>query len=408
MRKALAIAWKDILVLSRDFVSFILLLAMPLLLILVLGTAFGGMFVSNAAPFQITLAFVDQDNGEMARLLRDEVLQGPDLKEMIRLRAFASPDEARQAVRAGNAEAALIVPSGFSRAVMGESESGLEVLANPDSTIKAGVIRSIAEAFTTEVMARGAMVRLTLTELLSRNLIQPQEATATAARWVPELQSLQSQIKIQREQAVTPGAQLPGAMAYYSISMGVMYVLFAANTAGGSILTERRTRTLLRLFSAPLERRTVLVGKLLGVFLLALIQFLLVVAFTALAYRVSWGSSIPGLALMILATVFCLAGLSALLASLYRSESQAAAIGPAVALLLTFLAGGMWVFTGGPQWLDILSHASPVRWSIDGFLTLMLGGGLAQILLPIGVLLGLGAVFFGIGFLRIRKSYDVA
>jgi len=61
MRKIFLIGIKDVKIRARDPSSFIMLLAMPLLLILVLGMVFQPLWTST--PFTIDIAVFDEDGG---------------------------------------------------------------------------------------------------------------------------------------------------------------------------------------------------------------------------------------------------------------------------------------------------------------------------------------------------------
>jgi len=58
-----------------------------------------------------------------------------------------------------------------------------------------------------------------------------------------------------------------------------------------------------------------------------------------------------------------------------------------------------------PPWMRSVSHFSPIKWGI-----LALEGGIwrhfsvTEMLLPCGILLGLGAAFFALGVLMLRRA----
>jgi len=406
MKKALRIAWKDLLIKARDPLSFVILLVVPLALILVLGLALAPTF--RGQPFSITLVVVDQDRGELSRILQEEVFQGEALKDSFRLQGAPSPEEARQRVLRGQVTAALIIPEGFTALVYEGRSTSLEVISSTDAPLRGQIVKSIAEGFVTEILTRGAMAEVAAAELLSRGLITPEEISPLVQSWLPQLEQTRSLVTLGQQTEQSTQSSLPGAMGYYAISMSVMYVLFSANEGGRSLLQERRTGTINRLLSAPLSRSTILSGKILGVCFLALAQFLLVILVATLAYGVRWTDSPLGFVLMIACTVGCMSGLGVLLCSVFKTEAQAGAIGPAVAMILTFLAGGMFVFGQVPPWMNAVMHISPVRWAMDGFLQLMNGRGVTAVLLPAGVLVAMGVAFLLVGVLRLWRWQDVA
>jgi ABC-2 type transport system permease protein len=49
-----------------------------------------------------------------------------------------------------------------------------------------------------------------------------------------------------------------------------------------------------------------------------------------------------------------------------------------------------------PRFRQVVGHISPIAWAMDGYSALIFhAGGLGQILVPIGVLVGLALVSFG-------------
>ena len=64
------------------------------------------------------------------------------------------------------------------------------------------------------------------------------------------------------------------AMGYYAVSMAIMYLLFATNFRVETIFEERRLKTYDRIKTAPVYENVLFGGKLLGIFLVAFIQFL--------------------------------------------------------------------------------------------------------------------------------------
>jgi ABC-2 type transport system permease protein len=87
-----------------------------------------------------------------------------------------------------------------------------------------------------------------------------------------------------------------------------------------------------------------------------------------------------------------------LLSVLGRTEQAASGIGWAVLLVLSMLGGGMIPYFFMPSWMRALSNVSPVKWSIlamEG--AVWRGFTLTEMLLPAGILVGTGALFFAVG-----------
>ena len=114
----------------------------------------------------------------------------------------------------------------------------------------------------------------------------------------------------------------------------------------------------------------------------------------------------PGLlALALLSTAFCFTGLMMLLGSLAKTEESVNGAGWGIMTLLALVGGGMMPLVFFPSWFVPFSHASPVKWgiySLEG--AIWRGFTLSDMMLPIGILVGVGAVGFFLAMRVQRKA----
>ena len=402
MRKIFLIGIKDVKIRSRDPSSFIMLLVMPLVLILVLGMVFQPLWTST--PFTIDIAVLDEDGGEFSKILLEEVFGSGQLKDMIKIKYVESKEEIIKEVNEGKIAAGVIIGNGFSRTILAGEDTRIKILGDPEQAIKAGVIKNIVEAFTLEVLKRNIILGTSIGILVSENLINSAEIQQLIPVWLSEIENMDELIQIDKKTEKRM-AKNPLAMEYYAVGMGIMYILFATNAGAETIFQERRNKTLERIKVAPISEREILGGKLFGIFLIALLQFVMIVFFTRIFYRVNWGDSLLGIIIMILSSVLAFSGLSTFFASLTKSEEQIGNIGPALAMIFGFLGGGMWPAFAFPDWLNMVSKFTPNRWAIDGFLKLMYQeGGVVLIIPEVLVLLGMAITFFSLGVFRLRMK----
>lgn len=400
MRKIFLIGVKDVKIRARDPSAFIILLVMPLVLILVLGMVFQPLWTNT--PFIIDIAVFDEDRGDFSRILLEEVFGSEQLKDMIKIQLVESEEEIINEVNKGKIAAGVVIGEGFSQAIMRGEDTGIKILGDPEQTIKAGVIKNLVESFTLEVLKRRIVVATSIEILVSENLINLLEIQSLISTWLSDIENMNEPIRIDKK-AEKKMTNNPLAMEYYAVGMAVMYLLFTTNAGAESIFQERKNKTLERLKVAPISEREILGGKIFGIFLIALLQFLMIVFFTKIFYRVNWGNSLLGIAIMIFSSVLAFSGLSTLLASLAESEEQMGNIGPALSMILGFLGGSMWPISLFPDWLNIISKFTPNRWAIDGFSKLMYQEeGIISIFPEVFVLLLMALIFFSLGILRLR------
>ena len=181
--------------------------------------------------------------------------------------------------------------------------------------------------------------------------------------------------------------------------MFVMFTIFGGMTA---LIQERKQGTLQRLAILPLTRAQLLGGKILARFLLGLLQFLVIFLFGALL-GMDFGQSPLALATLVLSYTLAITALSFAIGTRLENESQAGGLALLLSLILAPLGGGWWPLEVVPEFMRMVGHISPVAWAMDGFNALIFDtGGLEDVLLPVGVLLAISLLCFGIAIRRFR------
>jgi len=118
LRKIWYVAAKDLLQLTKDRMGLIWLIALPLLLMAVLGSLLSGVS-STAASLTATLPVVTHDSGQGATALIDALRRTPSLKIQMRTDEVA----VEKAVRDSDQVGVLIIPKGFTAALQSSRPS---------------------------------------------------------------------------------------------------------------------------------------------------------------------------------------------------------------------------------------------------------------------------------------------
>jgi hypothetical protein len=100
------------------------------------------------------------------------------------------------------------------------------------------------------------------------------------------------------------------------------------------------------------------------------------------------------------------AGFGVLVMSFVKTTRQTGPVLGGV-MTLTGMLGGL--FTSGvpniPDVFDTVRLAVPQGWALYGWELTLGGAGPSQVMVPVGVMLGLGALFFGLGVLLFRRRF---
>ena len=387
MRAALVIAAKDLRQKIGDRSALFLAILAPL----GLAVLFSQMIPSQEG-FHADYVVVDLDGGPIAQGLRAGPLQGMADADVATITIADSEAAGRARVDAGDADAAIVIPAGFSAAVQAGQPARLLVIGGP-ATLSVEIARSVLAGFGSEVTAVQVGVRTALAA--SGSAPEP----SLLARLAQDALAIPAPIVVSANATTERQAS---STTYYGASMAVLFVFFAAQFGVVGLLAERRTGTLARMLASPIGPGTILFGKVLVSLVLAVVSMSVVVIATTLLLGASWGNP-AAVAGLVLATAFAATGIATLVVGFARTEEQAGGAVAIVALTLGVLGGSFFPLSVAPEGMATLSLITPHAWFIRGINDLAAGGGPEAVTGSLAVLLAVGAVTGGIGLARARR-----
>lgn len=426
MHPSISIAIKDLRLLTRDRTNFFFTFIFPL----IFGVFFGFMY-TGSGPSKMNLAVVDLDRTPRSQALREAItaIDGVNIVEL--------PDQASgvDLVRSGKRSACIIIPEGFSAAmlnVFSGNPATLEVYVDPGRKAESGLIqgkltelafRQMVEQFTnpdqmlrTLDLTRSSLQdsdtpsdlrpllegMLSSADALTRRLrerqdeSEPQAVGAESASAFMPIRVDVSQVQIRKDGPATSfDVTFPQAAAWG--------LLGAVMAFGVSLVQERSQGTLARLSSAPLSGFDIMLGKSIACFVTAIVVQIFLLATFALVFNLRPVAPLM-LTLAIISTSICFSGIMVTLAVLGRTEGGASGMGRAVLLLLTIFGGGAIPLMFMPSWMQDASGLSPFKWAI-----VALEGGIWRDLTlremgpSLAILLGVGGVCFATGAKLFRR-----
>lgn len=402
--KLINIALKDVKIVFRDKMALLILLAMPFILMTIMGMALGGLFSKGPELSKIDVAVVNYDDGKVSEDFIEEILKGDELSKLLNVKEM-DKKRAIHLVRIGDISSVIIISPDFTSQIMKNKSTEMKVYGDPGQEIRASIVRSITNAYTNKVSSVMVGVRTgweSLTKLGKKtNLTE-------IARYIPFMinemieKDVEDLVKIEEEN--TSQKESLSSMQYYAAGMSTMFVLFSAMFGADSILKERDDKTLARLLSSPMKKHSVLGGKLLGIFIIGILQFTAYITATKLIFNVNWGRSIIGLVLLPISTVLATTGMTIFIASIAKTRNAIGGISQIFIQSMSALGGSMFPTSLLPPWLRFFSNFTINKWSMDGLLSLMSGGGVISISKSIIVLLAIALIFFILGIWKF--SYE--
>jgi ABC-type multidrug transport system permease subunit len=410
--RAVIIALKDLRIWARDPSALGILLAMPAVLIVILGSALGGVMSGNGGDTQIKVAIVNLDSrilnttrsDDQAAKLEDALTNSDRIKSLFSIERSRDLAGTRARVASGELAAALVIPKGFG-AHLGDGQSvNLQVLTDPGSGTSAGIWESVVKAVATKYSAVTIVVRTSLEAAQNSDsalLAQPGGAQQVEGLAITQAARDDALDSVAVNDTVVSGNVKVTSLDYYALSMTAMFLMFGSMYGAFSIIRERREQTMSRMLASPAPRSAVVGGKMLGVFALGAAQFLALYLFTKFVLHVQWGVNPIATLLVALSAVAAVTGLATLIASLAKSERGVGGIGPLVVQIQALVGGAFFPISVLPIWLQWVRFLSVVGWTIEGWRRVQVEGlGVTAVLGPVGVLLGFAAAFYLVGVAR--------
>ncbi len=385
MYYVLNIARKDLLQLFRSRIVFLFLLIMPVVMTLLLGFAFGA-FDKTGDP-RLPVGLLDQDQSWVSARLIEQL----EKSELIKLDKTGSltPDELGVLVADGDLAAALVIPSGYGRSLSHGHPIRLELVAETD--LPAGM--SVESEVLTAVLRVDSAMRaaLLLEQAASRPIPFEYSFDQVIEAWEDppiQVEQIKSQVLLDAGASNQAFANInPGFMLQFAIAS----LLVSAQI----FVDERKTRSLGRLLTTAVPRRSILLGHYLAVLLPIVLQFLILLSFGQLLLGVNYAREPLAVLIVALASAVCIAALGLLIGVFAKTEEQAV-IFSLVPMFLLAILGGAWVpleVVGGA--FQVFGHVSPIAWALDGFKNISVRGlGIESILLPVAALVGYAVLFY--------------
>ena len=365
---------------QRTNVFFVVLF--PLLMIMVLGLAFGGQTEPRVAVVADTSAPLASDLAAS--------LGGAGVETV----AYADRAAAVGAVETGRVESALVIPAEYDARLAAGDTAPVEYLSRADRTAQqvAMIVRSAVD----EQAARVRVAR-TLQDRLggdfAANLVRG-DAAASSVR------------AIEVRTATVGTAVFPEDLGRFDLGASgqlLLFIFITSMTTSAALIETRQLGVARRMLAAPIHVRNILAGEALGRIAVAVVQGTVIMLGAALLFGVAWGQPLAAVLLMTaFATVAGAAGM--LLGSVARTPQQAIATGLLVGIGLSALGGSMMPLEFFSPTLRAVAHVTPHAWAADGFAALVRHDGtVGDVLLELAVLVGYAAVLFAAASWVLRR-----
>ncbi|ANU19922.1 hypothetical protein BBI15_06690 [Planococcus plakortidis] len=401
---------KDIMLLLRDRSELLILLAMPFLLIAILGFSLRGIFSGDLEALEMDIALVaEEDEAQAVASIQNEIgqmglppgqvqalkqaaqsaspqkmlislLEDENLSELITVERMARA-QAQESLDEETVDAVITLPEGFTEdslrnMLFGSSGGGkLELLVADLSSPQTDVLHSILQEFVRTVNFEASISRLS-----------GREAAAEVSGGIETITARQPITSFQ----------------YYTVGMAVMFVLFVGSTIAGQANLEQKQMVFDRIRLSDRPPLLYLTGKAIAAAAIVTVQLALLFGLSALLFQTfaadSWAfwSGIAIISITLALSVGCLAALMVAITLRLESDAVPAIFSGGVISLMAFVGGSFMPLDGMPEMLWAIGNWTPNGAALSAYFSWLLEPDFGQLWEPLMRIAIVAAVFLSL------------
>lgn len=331
-----------------------IMIIFPIVLIVILGTAFSKVMSNDVQLGEIKVLYTVQGEGNVGKAFED--LQ-KGLKEYnVSFKETKDVKKAKESVQDSNYSCYLLV---------NEDRKEIKIYKNDRYYLDASFVEGISNTFVqrynviNEISEKNPRV---LGEILKEN----------DKRFV-KMEALNEKKE-------------PRAVDYYGVTMTTLIVLYSAMTGAYAMKSEKNGKTEGRMMVAPIGKKEIFIGKILGSLVVTILQIFIVIIFSKYVVGVNWGNNIIILFLVIGSEIIMAVSLGIGVSFLTKTESAMNGILNVMIPIMVFLGGGyVPIEQFNSEMLNTISNFSPVRWVNSSILNIVFRNNYEKVLPTIAI-----------------------
>jgi len=380
---SLWIGWKDLLEFSRSRLRLIMLVLMPLFMMLMVGFIFpSGSSISNTP-----IALANMDEGTFGDILVTQLEAINSKTGMMDLSTATDFDDIKTKIQDGKISGGIIISPDFSSSLMSGKQGAIMLVtdqSNPQiSMMIEGVLTKTIEEMDTQMAVH---------KLSTTYNIPPDHTLAVIKPYNVQVKGI-----------------VPGKPNYFQfVAPGIMAMVVMMSLMTGlphAISYEKDMGTLDGMLVAPINRFSIILGKVIAQTTRGLVQGLIILALAILIFGVVIYGNILLVIFLLLLCVFSFVGLGILITSFTENEETATMVMMTLMFPMMFLSGVFFPMQEMPWYMQDIAHCLPLTYATTALRDVMvLGAGVSAISTEIMILIGFGTVMLLIAIPMFKKA----
>ncbi|MBM7615700.1 ABC transporter permease [Alkaliphilus hydrothermalis] len=194
--------------------------------------------------------------------------------------------------------------------------------------------------------------------------------------------------------------------AKVAIGMISMFIIMFIGTGMQLLIEDKRLKTFMRSFCAPLKEYEMALGHLMANFVLGVLQITVFLIVATIIFKYDFGTSILNVFLLLVIFLMTAIGLGIGVVGFVKDGEKYNMVVTIIAVTLSFIGGAFFPIEFMNDFIQKLSNLTPQKWLIEAFLKLWERQSILNIGNEIFILLLFGLVFFTFGVKTLRLTTE--
>lgn len=366
----LRIAIKELKV-FREPKMLLFMLATPILIMLILGTALTNAFNGNDGIGEIRILIQNEISDPVLTSNWESFIKEVEQAGM----SFESTVD--------DTDALMEVQGGKYSGYMLITDEGIDYYGNSKHSLETHIVQDAFSAF---------VDRYKLSVIATdRDLDVQSELIKTHVIMNNEL-----------NESSNPANKQPRAMDYYAVAVTTMIILYSALTAGQLMDNERKGHTAIRLLASPITKVDIFIGKIMGAFILNALFIIIIVLFSKMVFGAYWGERLELVLLVLFSQIIFALGLGLGISYVIKGNAAGAVI-MMIVQLEAFIGGAYFPVEEMTGFIGAISQMSPLRWTNHAVLQLIYAADSSGAILPILFNIGSAALLLLLAMVMMQR-----
>jgi ABC-2 type transport system permease protein len=380
---SLWICWKDLLEFGRSKLRLIMLVLMPLFMMVMVGF----IFPTGSSITDTPIALVNNDTGSYGTAFVTQLKAINNNTGMMELSTAQDFNDIKTKLQNSEINAGIIISENFSSNLLSGKQGYITIVIDQSNP----------------------QMSLTIQEVLSKTIAMMGEQTAVYNLNSTYHVSIATATSMVTPYTVESKGIVPGEPNYFQfVAPGIiaMVVMMALMTGlPHAISYEKEIGTLDGMLAAPINRLSIILGKVTAQTVRGMIQGFIILLLAVVLFGVIIEGNILLVIFLILLTVFSFVGLGILITSFTENEETATMVMMTFMFPMMFLSGVFFPLQQMPWYMQDFARLLPLTYATTALRKVMvLGADISAVGTEVLILIGFGIVLLAIAVPMFQKA----